>query len=213
MAILFEPDSVFLQRFLRAGGYYKHDIDGLIGSMTKAALALFEADTANVRGELGGFDKRTEATIGTMLVATQRAARKFMVATPSAGLSSGLVARLISGTRTFAQQDDLFAQGRTKPGKKVTNARGGQSNHNFGIAWDVGIFTSSGAYIDDLADKGKMTSSAVEAEYKKLGPMGRSQGLFWGGDWSKPDRPHFQMLDNDQLVSIRERFLTGATIV
>jgi len=213
MAILFAPDSVFLQRFLRAGGYYKHDIDGLIGDFTTGALALFETDTANVRVELGTFDKRTESTIGTMLVATQRAARKFMKATVGAGLSDDLVARLISGTRTFAQQDALFAQGRTKPGKKVTNARGGQSNHNFGIAWDVGIFTGSGSYIDDLAEKGKMSKSAVEAEYKKLGPVGKTLGLFWGGDWSKPDRPHFQMLDNDRLASIREAFLNGGTIV
>jgi len=213
MAILFAPDSVFLQRFLRAGGFYKHDIDGLIGPQSKAAVALFEHDAANVRTELGGFDQRSETTIGTMLIATQRAARRFLAATASAGLSSGLSARLISGTRTFAQQDALFAQGRTKPGNKVTNARGGQSNHNFGIAWDVGIFTSSGGYIDDLASKGKMSRSAVESEYKKLGPVGRTLGLFWGGDWSKPDRPHFQMLDNDQLASVRESFLHGGTIV
>ena len=58
-----------------------------------------------------------------------------------------------------------------------------------------------------------MTHQAVEAEYKKLGPIGRNMGLFWGGDWSRPDRPHFQMLDNDQLPIIRERFLHGGTIV
>lgn len=212
MAILFAPDSVFLQRFLKVGGYYKHDVDGLVGPLTKQALDLFEADTANVKAELGAFDKRTETAIGSMLVPTQRAARKFMTASPSAGLSDGLVVRLISGTRTFQQQDALFAQGRTASGKIVTNARGGQSNHNFGIAWDVGIFTSGGAYIDDLAEKKKMTSAAVEAEYKKLGPVGRNLGLFWGGDWHKPDRPHFQLLDNDRLADLRQRFLNGLSI-
>ena len=134
MAILFAPDSVFLQRFLRAGGYYRHDIDGLLGPLSRAALELFEADGANVRSELGAFDKRTESTLATMLVPTQRAARKFMAATGGAGLTSGLSARLISGTRTFAEQDRLYAQGRTEPGNVVTNARGGQSNHNYGIA-------------------------------------------------------------------------------
>lgn len=213
MAVLFAPDSVFLQRFLRTGGFYKHDIDGLIGKFSRDALALFAADTAHVRSELGGFDKRTEESIASMLIPTQRAARKFMEATTGAGLSAGLTARLISGTRTFAEQEVLFAKGRTTAGPKVTNARGGQSNHNFGIAWDVGIFTGGGAYIDALADKGKMTSKAVEAEYKKLGPVGRNLGLFWGGDWSKPDRPHFQMLDNDQLATIRDKFVNGGTIV
>lgn len=213
MAILFDPDSVFLQRFLRCGGFYKHDVDGLVGPLTKQALALFEADTLNVRNELGAFDKRTEGTIATMLVGTQRAARKFMAATVNAGLSAGLSVRLISGTRTFAQQDALFAQGRTKPGNKVTNARAGQSNHNFGIAWDVGIFTGGGGYIDKLAADGKMTSAAVTSEYKKLGPVGRNLGLFWGGDWSKPDRPHYQMLDNDELAAVRQRFFAGQPIL
>lgn len=213
MAVLFAPDSVFLQRFLRAGGFYKHDIDGLVGPLTKAALELFDTDTVNVRNELGALDQRTETTIRTMLLPTQRAARKFMAASGGAGLSAGLTVRLISGTRTFAQQEELFAQGRTKAGKIVTNARGGQSNHNFGIAWDVGIFTASGGYIDSLADKGKMSNAAVEKEYKKLGPVGRALGLFWGGDWSKPDRPHFQMLDNDKLPVVRQSFLNGGTLI
>ncbi len=213
MAILFAPDSVFLQRFLRAGGYYRHDIDGLLGPLSRAALELFEADGANVRSELGAFDKRTESTLATMLVPTQRAARKFMAATGGAGLTSGLSARLISGTRTFAEQDRLYAQGRTEPGNVVTNARGGQSNHNYGIAWDVGIFTTAGKYIDALAEKGQMKSKDVEAEYVKLGPVGRAMGLFWGGDWAKPDGPHFQMLDNDQLPTVRDKFLNGGTIV
>jgi len=213
MPILFAPDSVFLQRFLRVGGFYKHDIDGLVGPQSRAALVLFETDTANVRGELGSFDKRSEGTIATMLIPTQRAARKFMTAAGGAGLSAGLSARLISGTRTFAEQDEIFAQGRTRPGKKVSGARGGQSKHNFGIAWDVGIFTSAGKYIDQLAEQKKMTDKAVETEYKKLGPIGKGMGLFWGGDWSKPDRPHFQMLDNEELASVRQRFIEGKLIV
>jgi hypothetical protein len=42
--------------------------------------------------------------------------------------------------RSFAEQDALYAQGRTKPGKIVTKARGGFSNHNFGVAFDIGVF-------------------------------------------------------------------------
>jgi len=80
-------------------------------------------------------------------------------------------------------------------------------------AWDVGIFTGGGGYIDKLAADGKMTSSAVTSEYKKLGPVGRNLGLFWGGDWSKPDRPHYQMLDNDELGAVRQRFFAGQPIL
>lgn len=213
MPILFSPDSVFLQRFLRAGGYYKHDIDGIIGKFTNDAVDLFAADTANVKSQLGGFDARTERTIATMLVPTQRAARKFMTAMGQAVLGNGLHARLISGTRTFTEQDELYAKGRTTPGPKVTNARGGQSNHNFGIAWDVGIFDAKGAYIDGLIQPGKMSNAAVETEYKKIGPVARALGLYWGGDWSKPDRPHVQMLDNDRLDAVRDKFRNGGQIV
>jgi peptidoglycan L-alanyl-D-glutamate endopeptidase CwlK len=213
MPLIFAPDSVFLQRFLRTGGYYKGDIDGLIGPKSLAALAEFQADSERTADELGVFDKRSEASIVTMLLATQRAARKFLNAVDTAGLSAGLTVRIISGSRTFDEQNKLFEQGRTTPGDVVTNARGGQSNHNFGIAWDVGIFNSDGAYIDDLIKKKKMTSKAVDAEYKKVGALGKRMGLFWGGDWSKPDFPHFQMLDNDLLASIREKFVNGGTIV
>lgn len=43
---------------------------------------------------------------------------------------------IVQSLRTFPEQDGLYAQGRTKPGKKVTNAKGGQSYHNYGLAFD-----------------------------------------------------------------------------
>ena len=55
-----------------------------------------------------------------------------------------------------------------------------------------------------------MTSKAVDAEYKNVGAHGKAIGLFWGGDWSNPDYPHFQMRDNNELVSIPRR-LHGRT--
>ena len=45
--------------------------------------------------------------------------------------------RIAQGLRTFKEQDDLYALGRTIPGKKVTNAKGGQSVHNYGFAVDI----------------------------------------------------------------------------
>ncbi len=55
---------------------------------------------------------------------------------------------IISGLRSYEEQDALYAQGRTAPGNKVTNARGGYSNHNFGIAFDIGVF-SGNRYLPD----------------------------------------------------------------
>lgn len=210
MSLLFSPDSKFLQRFLHSGGFYEGDIDGDIGPKSEGALSQFEADTQQIADELGSFDKRTEASIRTMLIPTQRAAREFMTNIAQAGLSQGLSVRILSGTRTFAEQADLFEK--HQQGGPLAAAPG-HSNHNFGIAWDVGIFNDQGAYIDDLIAKKVMTSNAVDAEYKKVGAYGKTLGLFWGGDWTSPDYPHYQMRNNNELASIRDAFMAGQAIV
>ena len=54
-------------------------------------------------------------------------------------LGKGVRLLVVYSGRTFAEQDALYAQGRTKPGKIVTNAKGGQSIHNYFLAWDFVI--------------------------------------------------------------------------
>lgn len=123
------------------------------------------------------FDSRTEKNLKTLLPEAELHARRFLQAV----LDAGYDVKVLDGTRTFAEQDELFAQGRTKPGKKVTNARGGQSNHNYGIAWDIGLF-KDGDYLED------------SPLYRKVGKIGRELGLEWGGDWkSITDEPHYQI--------------------
>ena len=58
---------------------------------------------------------------------------------------NGIIIKVISGLRTYDEQNGLHAKGRTTPGKIVTNARGGYSNHNFGIAFDIGVFEGAAA--------------------------------------------------------------------
>ncbi len=78
-------------------------------------------------------------------------------------------------------QDSLYAQGRTKSGKIVTNAKGGQSMHNFRVAFDFVPLTDGKANWNDL----KL--------FDKCGAIGKQLGLEWGGDFkSIKDRPHFQ---------------------
>src|ERR687883_479303 len=55
---------------------------------------------------------------------------------------NGIQIEVVQGLRTFAEQDALYAQGRTRPGPIVTRARGGQSNHNYGLAVDVVPFNN-----------------------------------------------------------------------
>ena len=89
---------------------------------------------------------------------------------------------VVTGTyRSFAEQDHIYAQGRTTPGLIVTNAKGGQSLHNWRVAFDcVPVVGNTLCYNNDVL-------------WSKLAQIGASTGLEWGGSWvSFPDRPHFQ---------------------
>src|SRR5581483_2010560 len=133
---LFSDDIVFLQRLLKSESLYTDKIDGIWGPNTDKAVTQFEAQSKAIAEQIMSFDSRSERNIQTLNLKAQSAARLFLKAVLSAGIS----ARIISGTRTYAEQDHLYGIGRNgNPGHVVTNARGGQSNHNFGIAWDIGV--------------------------------------------------------------------------
>lgn len=95
---------------------------------------------------------------------------------------NGLEVKIIQGTRSYAEQDALY---RLRP--KVTNARGGYSMHNFGIAFDIGIF-QNGKYLDDV-------SKTADVQYKAVyTACGAPDGMEWGGNWtSLKDYPHYQL--------------------
>ena len=102
----------------------------------------------------------------------------------------GIKLLLTSGYRSYGEQDQLYAIGRTKPGKRVTNARGGYSWHNFRLAADYAFVIN-----------GKVT---WDGPWDILGRTARSLGLEWGGDWrSLPDRPHIQMTKGRTLAQMR----------
>jgi len=110
----------------------------------------------------------------------------------------------ISGLRTYVQQEDLYAQGRTKPGNVVTNARGGQSPHNFGIA-------------ADLVRDGYMERAGIQPDYRPesydmIGPLALKHGLVWGGTWRFKDLPHVQwpgFVTSEQLEPLRKAYEAG----
>jgi hypothetical protein len=103
----------------------------------------------------------------------------------------GLTVRITSGNRTWAERNELYAQGRTKPGPRVTNARGGSSNHNYGIAVDVTIFKGAEPVWES-------------PHYAKLGAIGQKLGLEWGGAWqSIKDEPHFQIRVGRSVAQLR----------
>lgn len=95
---------------------------------------------------------------------------------------------LFMGFRTFECQDELYAQGRGTIGKIVTNARGGDSMHNYGLAADY--------VLDGSTDKPGIQWSWDNRNgiYQRMGATAKDCGLIWGGDWKRfPDLPHLEM--------------------
>ncbi|BBP87504.1 hypothetical protein BsIDN1_11220 [Bacillus safensis] len=83
----------------------------------------------------------------------------------------GIFVQITSGYRSFAEQNKLYSQGRTAPGKIVTNAKGGQSNHNYGLAID---------YVLLLSADGKKALWTVNEKWRRVAQIGKSLGFFRG---------------------------------
>lgn len=109
---------------------------------------------------------------------------------------NGLEIGISECLRSVAEQDALYAQGRTKPGNRVTNARGSSysSQHQWGIAADfyrndgTGLYNESGNF------------------FYKVGTLAKSLGLGWGGDWKSPvDKPHLYLPQWGSTASVLKR--------
>ncbi len=157
-------------------------VDGKAGPETWGAIykKICKVTKAEMKTEVGGLepvDARSEKTIATLLPEVQPFARALV----HKAAVNGVTIKILSGLRTYEEQNALYAQGRTAPGNIVTKARGGYSNHNFGIAFDVGVFEGS-KYLGD------------SPKYKAVGVLGMELGLEWGGNWKTiVDQPHFQL--------------------
>lgn len=98
---------------------------------------------------------------------------------------------ITQGLRTIAEQDALYAQGRTKSGSIVTNARGGYSYHNFGVAIDFALLLPNGGVSWDTKRDGDGDGIA---DWDEVVAQAKRIGWDWGGDWrSFTDLPHFEM--------------------
>lgn len=98
--------------------------------------------------------------------------------------------RITQGLRTFKEQDDLYAIGRTKPGKKVTNAKGGQSIHNYGLAVDICLIIDGKIASWDTV---KDWDNDKVADWYECVKIFAKYGWDWGGNWKTfKDLPHFE---------------------
>jgi peptidoglycan L-alanyl-D-glutamate endopeptidase CwlK len=118
-------------------------------------------------------------------------------------LNGRAICRFAYTMRTFAEQNQLYAQGRTRlfdtNGRRlgvVTKAKGGQSIHNYGLALDIVL-------IKDTNNDGRVDTASWEdnvdfdkdgkADWMEIVQILKNNGWTWGGDWkSFKDRPHFE---------------------
>ena len=112
-----------------------------------------------------------------------------------AGLATrvGIDIMLTEGFRTPERQAFLYAQGRTAPGRIVTRAKPGRSDHEAvdelgnpaSRAFDV-------CFVEKRNEEGKPIAVTWVGPWRTLAGLAVEYcGLEWGGDWSRPDRPHF----------------------
>ena len=131
-------------------------------------------------------------------------------------LNGRVLCRFAFTLRTFAEQDALYAQGRTKPGAVVTRAKGGQSWHNYGLSVDIvmlhdkdGNGTFETASWDNKIDfDGDGVADWLEAVY-----VFELYGWEWGGSWRTfRDTPHFQKTFGLTIAEAKKRFETKQVI-
>jgi peptidoglycan LD-endopeptidase CwlK len=127
-------------------------------------------------------DARSEAALATVDPTLADAVRA--AATKLEALGTYIL--VVSGLRTAAEQNALYAQRRTEPGHIVTNAKAGQSMHNYGLAVDVLPYLSG--------HTGALNWTADTEQFKAMVAALKAEGLSWGGDWVHfKDEDHFQI--------------------
>jgi peptidoglycan L-alanyl-D-glutamate endopeptidase CwlK len=130
------------------------------------------------------FDARSERNLKSLQPHAEARFREWLQAVRKAGIP----AVIICGTRTFAEQADIYAQGRTKPGSIVTKAAPGDSMHNYGVAIDFVVFDGVDAHGGTGQPKWDSPLMA------KAGQIALEMGLDWGGAWKTfKDTPHIQL--------------------
>jgi len=121
-------------------------------------------------------DPRSEKNLATLEPQVAKIGREHLRRLAALGLTF----KVTSGRRTQAEQDALYAKGRTAPGWKVTWTR--KSRHLTGRAYDLTLFSG----------KNPIWNSK---HYDTAGRIGEELGMTWGGRWKggKTDRPHFEL--------------------
>jgi hypothetical protein len=124
----------------------------------------------------------------------------------------GIKLKLYYSYRTFNEQNELYSHGRTqeelnkvglknvvaKPNlPKITNAYGGLSYHNYGLAGDVAKVSGN--------------SLIYDFDWSGVVKIAKELGFSWGGDFTSiVDKPHFQKTFNNSVRELYNKFMSGS---
>ena len=140
------------------------------------------------------WDIHSDRRINTLHPMVRGKAKEFII---RAEKELGIKLRVVSALRTWAEQNNLYAQGRTSPGNIVTKAKGGESLHNFGLAIDVVEIKNGKAIWNNL-------------NWNRIADLGKQIGFRWGGDWKTfKDKPHFEIRFGKSLAQLRALYQSG----
>ena len=107
-------------------------------------------------------------------------------------LGKGARLRFAYVYRSIEEQNKLFNQ---RP--KVTNAKGGQSIHNYGLAFDIVLLydnDGNGTFEEASWSMIRDFDKDSKADFMEIVNYFKSKGWVWGGDWKKlKDNPHFEV--------------------
>lgn len=180
------------------------DADGVFGPETAVLVWRALHDPDDETQAIPGGEDMDARTVNNLMTLDPKAREQFgqfyRLANATAA-TFGCTYVMIGGNRTWEEQDALYAQGRNGDKRHiVTNAKGGQSNHNFGIAGDFGVFSGK-TYLDD---SNPVLASKV---HKACSLQAAACGLEWGGSWKTiKDEPHYEIATGLSMMRKRELY-------
>ncbi|CVF20162.1 MULTISPECIES: M15 family metallopeptidase [Pseudomonadota] len=134
---------------------------------------------------------KNSRSLDDLLPPVRSRAQAFLAACKQEGIDI-----LVTSTyRDLESQAALYAQGRTAPGKRVTNAKPGQSYHNWRVAFDVVPLRDGKAVWNTTGADGKL--------WERIGQLGEAAGLEWAGRWKTfREYAHFQYTGGLSLAQL-----------
>lgn len=126
------------------------------------------------------------------------------------GFPDKIRVRVVQGLRTIDEQDELYAQGRTKPGKIITKAKGGKSYHNFALAFDFALLydnDGNGSFEELSWNLFRDGDADGKKDWDEVITAFEAKGWESGGKWRTfKDYPHLQKTFGYSVSQLFDRY-------